>query len=77
MRQFRFAIAMIIGVYPLVTTLQYLLAPFTAAMPIWQRALLFTPLMVFAMTFVVAPTVQRLFARFISEGFARSTERAV
>jgi antibiotic biosynthesis monooxygenase (ABM) superfamily enzyme len=65
MRQFRFALAMILGVYPLVTGLQYLLAPFTAGLPIWERALLFTPLMVFMMTFVVAPAVQKLFAPFI------------
>lgn len=64
-RQFRGALAMVAGVYPLVTGLQYLLAPLTADLAIWQRAALFTPLMVFAMTFVVAPLVQKFFRGFI------------
>jgi antibiotic biosynthesis monooxygenase (ABM) superfamily enzyme len=71
MKQFRFALAMILGVYPLVTGLQYLLAPFTAGLAIWERALLFTPLMVFMMTFVVAPAVQKIFAGFINGSTAK------
>lgn len=65
MAKIRFAFVLMIGVYPLVTALQYMLAPFTTDMAIWQRTLLFTPLMVIAMMFVMVPLVQKVFAGFI------------
>jgi antibiotic biosynthesis monooxygenase (ABM) superfamily enzyme len=66
MPKIRFALVLMLGVYPLVTALQYMLAPFTAGLEIWQRTLLFTPLMVITMMFVMVPFIQKTFAGFIN-----------
>jgi antibiotic biosynthesis monooxygenase (ABM) superfamily enzyme len=55
-----------LGVYPLITGLSYLIAPLTTDWAIWQRTLVLGPLMVFAMIYGLIPTIQRYFARFIA-----------
>ena len=66
MRKFRLVFAMSLGVYPIITTLQYVLGPMTAGLPVWERSLIFTPLMVTSISLVVAPFVTKSFPCFIA-----------
>lgn len=45
----RFAMLVLIGAYPLITSLLYLVFPLTEGWSIWQRTLVIVPLMVSAM----------------------------
>ncbi len=58
------ALATLIPVYPLITTILYVVLPLTEGWTIWQRTAIITPIMVFAMVFVVSPFVQKRFANF-------------
>lgn len=62
----RFALLVLAGVYPLITTILYVLTPLTEEWPIWQRTLIVAPIMVMAMIWGLIPTVQRVFRRFIN-----------
>lgn len=62
----RFALMVLIGVYPLITTILYLLGPLTEHWAIWQRTLVIAPMMVGAMIWGLIPTVQRVFSGFIN-----------
>ncbi len=62
----RFALLILLGVYPAITSLLYLAAAFTQAWTIWQRTLLVAPLMVAVVVWVVTPVVQRYFHAFIN-----------
>jgi antibiotic biosynthesis monooxygenase (ABM) superfamily enzyme len=59
------ALALLVPVYPLITAILYVVLPLTEGWTIWQRTALVTPMMVFAMVFVVTPFVQKRFANFI------------
>jgi antibiotic biosynthesis monooxygenase (ABM) superfamily enzyme len=59
------ALAMLVPVYPLITTILYIVLPLTEGWTVWQRTAVITPIMVFAMVFFVSPFVQKRFARFI------------
>ncbi|TAA53355.1 MULTISPECIES: hypothetical protein [unclassified Shinella] len=59
------ALALLLPVYPLITILLYIVLPLTEGWTIWQRTAVITPIMVFAMVFVVSPFVQKRFAAFI------------
>jgi antibiotic biosynthesis monooxygenase (ABM) superfamily enzyme len=61
----RFALVVLLGVYPLITVLLYLLLPLTEGWSIWQRTLVLAPLMVASMTWVLIPAVHRYFRGFI------------
>lgn len=58
------ALATLIPVYPLITTILYVVLPLTEGWTIWQRTAVITPIMVFAMVFIVSPLVQKRFSRF-------------
>lgn len=62
----RFALLVLAGVYPLITTILYALAPLTEEWLIWQRTLLIAPTMVGAMIWGVIPAVQRGFRGFLN-----------
>ncbi len=62
----RFALLVLAGVYPLITTLLYVLAPLTEDWTIWQRTLVIAPIMVVAMVFGLIPTLQRRFAGWLT-----------
>ena len=64
----RMALLVGIAVYPLITAIVYLVAPLTEGWLPWQRNFLVTPLMVVAMIFVVIPTIQKRFGRFVATG---------
>ena len=48
------ALAMLLPVYPLITTILYIVLPLTEGWTIWQRTALIAPIMVFAIVFVVS-----------------------
>lgn len=62
----RFALMVLIGVYPLITALLYLVMPLTDGWTIWQRTLLIAPLMVATMIWGLIPAVQRVFRGFLN-----------
>jgi antibiotic biosynthesis monooxygenase (ABM) superfamily enzyme len=62
----RFTCLVILGVYPLVTLISYMIAPFTVGWAIWQRTALLSPLMAVAMIYGLIPMIQTHFARFIA-----------
>ncbi len=62
----RFALLVLIGVYPLITFILNLIFPLTAAWAIWQRTLIIAPLMVVMMIWGVIPLVQKQFSSFIN-----------
>ena len=57
----KFALLVLIGVYPLVTGISYAIAPLTAGWQIWQRGLLLAPIMVPAMVYGLIPFIQTRF----------------
>lgn len=62
----RFTCLVLIGVYPLITVLSYLIAPFTTDWAIWQRTAVLSPLMVVAMIHGLIPIIQTCCTRFIA-----------
>ncbi|WP_054313937.1 hypothetical protein [Mesorhizobium sp. 1M-11] len=62
----RFALLVLAGVYPLITTILYVLAPLTEEWEIWQRTLVIAPTMVTAIIWGLIPIVQRVFRGFIN-----------
>lgn len=61
----RFALLVMIGVYPVITALLYLVVPLTDGWPIWQRTLVIAPVMVIVMIWGLIPGVQKLFRPFL------------
>lgn len=62
----RFALLVLLGVYPLITLLLYLVFPITEGWTIWQRTLVIVPVMVSAMIWGLIPAVQTLFRGFLN-----------
>ncbi len=62
----RFAILVLIGVYPVITAILNVILPLTGGWTIWQRTLLIAPLMVAIMIWGVIPVVQKYFRSFIN-----------
>ncbi len=62
----RFALLLLLGVYPLITLLLYLVFPMTEGWTIWQRTLVIVPVMVSAMIWGLIPAVQALFRGFLN-----------
>ena len=58
------ALATLVPVYPLITTILYIILPLTEGWTIWQRTAVIAPIMVFAMVFLVSPFVQKRFSNF-------------
>lgn len=71
----RFASLVLVGAYPLITALLYLVLPLTGGWALWQRTLLVAPLMVAAMVWGVIPTVQRRFHAFINRAASQEVAR--
>ena len=64
----RMAAIVFIAVYPLVTALIYIIFPLTEGWQAWQRTLVLVPLVVISLVYVVIPTIQARFGRFIATG---------
>ena len=63
--KFRFALLVLVGVYPIVTAISYAIAPLTIGWQIWQRGLLLAPIMVPAMVYGLIPFIQTRFGRWL------------
>jgi antibiotic biosynthesis monooxygenase (ABM) superfamily enzyme len=68
----RFALLVLIGVYPLITFILNVIFPLTAEWAIWQRTLIIAPLMVVVMIWGVIPLVQKQFSSFINPAIGES-----
>lgn len=64
----RLAGLVLIAVYPLITAIIYAVAPFTEGWAIWERNFVVAPLMVVAMIYIIIPTIQKRFGKFIATG---------
>ena len=53
----RFAFAIMIGVYPIITMVMYALEPFTSRWPIWCETLVVVPIMVTLLVWGVIPQI--------------------
>jgi antibiotic biosynthesis monooxygenase (ABM) superfamily enzyme len=57
--RFRLTLLLILAVYPVITTLLYILMPLTSEWETWHRTLIITPIMVTSIVFIVTPAIQR------------------
>lgn len=64
----RMALLVLVAVYPVITGIIYLVAPFTEGWPVWERNFVVAPLMVIAMVYFIIPTIQSRFGRLIATG---------
>ncbi|WP_246617694.1 hypothetical protein [Rhizobium populisoli] len=62
----RLAMLLVIAVYPLITTLLYILTPLTDGWAVWHRTLLIAPIMVGSIVFLVSPTIQKHFGWYVA-----------
>lgn len=62
----RFAMLVLLGVYPIITTLLYVVLPLTEGWTIWQRTLVIAPMMVVMMVWGLIPQVQTRFRGFLN-----------
>lgn len=62
----RFALMVMLGVYPLITGLLYVVMPLTEGWSTWQRTLVIAPIMVASMIWGIIPTVQKRFRGFLN-----------
>lgn len=62
----RFALLVLLGVYPLVTAILYAVLPLTEGWMIWQRTLVIAPIMVVLMIWGLIPTLQKRFSGFLN-----------
>lgn len=64
----RMALLVLIGVYPIITAILYLVGPLTAGWQVWQRTLVLAPLMVVVMVYGLIPVIQARFRSFLTGG---------
>jgi len=64
----RMALLVLVAVYPVITAILYVVAPFTQDWPMWERNIIVAPLMVIAMVYFIIPAIQARFGRFITTG---------
>ena len=55
----------LLGVYPVITLILYVILPLPRGWQIWQTTLIVAPLMVAIMVFWLIPLIQKRFGRFI------------
>lgn len=62
----RLAALLVLAVYPLITTLLYIVMPLTTGWDTWHRTLVLTPIMVLSIVFIVIPAIQRHFGWYVA-----------
>jgi antibiotic biosynthesis monooxygenase (ABM) superfamily enzyme len=62
----RFAFLVLLGAYPAITAILYLVFPLTGGWTIWQRTVIVAPIMVGAMVWGVIPAVQQWSRSFVN-----------
>jgi uncharacterized protein len=70
--RYKLALLSWLGAYAVITTILYLLGPAMATWPLMLRTLLLSVLMVVAMTWLVVPTLTRLFRSWLAPASPRS-----
>lgn len=63
--RYKMALVTLVGVLPTITALLYLMAPLMAGLPLFARAFILGPLMVFLLTYIIMPQLTRLFKRWL------------
>jgi len=61
----RLALLVLVGVYPIITAILYVLGPLTAGWEVWQRTLVLAPLMVTLMVYGLIPLITTRFRGFL------------
>jgi antibiotic biosynthesis monooxygenase (ABM) superfamily enzyme len=61
----RIALLTLVGVYPLITAILYVVLPLTDGWAIWQRTLVVAPAMVAVITYGMMPAIQTYFRGFL------------
>lgn len=61
----RLALAMMLGVYPIITALVYITFPLTPDWPVFARTALLVPPMVLSVVYIVTPAVHRIAGRWL------------
>jgi antibiotic biosynthesis monooxygenase (ABM) superfamily enzyme len=64
--RWRLALLNVLAVYPVITTLIYVVFPLTEGWAIWQRTLVLAPIMVTTLVYGIAPRIQRHFGWFVT-----------
>ncbi|MCE8419943.1 hypothetical protein LZ189_02750 [Rhodovulum sulfidophilum] len=64
----RLALLVGIGVWPIITTLLYLIRPVSQGWPVWLTTLALTPAMVIIMVWGLLPAIHRYFGKFLMRG---------
>lgn len=62
----RLALILIVAVYPVITSVLYLLGPFTDGWSVWQRTIVIAPVMVGVMVYGLIPFIHRTFRPFLT-----------
>ena len=62
----RFATLVVLGAYPIITAILYLVVPLTGGWEVWQRTLIVAPAMVAAMVWGIIPVVNKVFRGFLN-----------
>ena len=61
----RLALLVLVGVYPIITAILYVLGPLTAGWDVWQRTLVLAPVMVTLMVYGLIPFITTRFRGFL------------
>jgi hypothetical protein len=62
----RFAAIMVVAVYPLITTLLYVIGPLTIGWEVWHRTIVLTPVMVCTIVFGISPAILKHFGWYVA-----------
>ena len=65
--RWKFAIVVWLAIFPMITLMNYLLAPYIEGYPIWQKTLLFTVLEIPYAVFFAIPVLQRVFKPWLKD----------
>ena len=65
-RRYKLFLLTWIAIYPLITGILWLFGPFLNTLPLPLRTLILTVLLVYLMTYIVMPRLQRLFRRWLN-----------
>lgn len=63
--RYKMAVVTLVGVLPTITALLYLMTPLMTGLPLFARAMILAPLMVFLLTYIIMPQLTRLFKRWL------------
>ncbi|MEM9486361.1 MAG: hypothetical protein AAGA83_22010 [Cyanobacteria bacterium P01_F01_bin.116] len=65
-RRYKLFLLTWVAIYPLITAILWLFGPFLNTLPLLLRTLILTVLLIYLMTYIVMPRLQRLFRRWLN-----------